>query len=127
MGVEFGYYWSDTRSQDASGEEEVSTSVWVAPILARAIYSLPIKPVAPYLGIGVGTAIVGREVSSESTGTIGSKKAHFALSGILGADLALGPGQVVAELAYLYIVSNETVVQGNTGGLLATVGYRFGF
>jgi opacity protein-like surface antigen len=127
VGIEFGYYWSDTRSQAAGGEEEVSTSVWVFPILARALYRLPIDPFTLYGGAGLGTAIVGREVSSPSTDRTKTSKAHFGLSGILGGDMSLGPGRVVAELGYLYVVSSDNVVQGNTGGLLITVGYRFEF
>jgi opacity protein-like surface antigen len=97
------------------------------PILPRAVYSLPVDPLTLYIGAGFGTAIVGREVSSESTDKTKTAKAHFGLSGILGADMKLGPGRAVAELGYLYVVSSDNVVQGNTGGLLITVGYRFEF
>jgi hypothetical protein len=127
VGLELGYYWSNSDRMSAGGEEKVKTSVWVFPILARAAYHLPIEAFDIYLGLGVGTAVVGREISSESAGRSKSGQAHFALSGTAGADVKLGPGRVAAEVGYLYAAGEDGNVKGSVGGLLLTAGYRLEF
>jgi hypothetical protein len=127
FGFELGFYWSNTKETSAEDEEEVKTSVWVLPLLARIVYQIPVAPFAFYFGIGGGLAVSDTQTESESASRTADRRAHGGLSGIGGADLALGPGRVVIEVEYLYTFTRKVDIEGNLGGLLVTAGYRFEF
>jgi hypothetical protein len=127
LGVEAAFARSLHEQLDASGTEPVRSELWWVPLLARGSVRILREPVGLYLGASLGLAICGRSVSSKSSGERAWTATRFGAGGHLGADKVLGPGRIVAELAYLY-----TKVPGPSGNeplsiLSASGGYRFEF
>ncbi|MCP4674030.1 MAG: porin family protein [Deltaproteobacteria bacterium] len=127
IGFEVGYYWSDAKQTSEDDSEKIETSVWGLPLLARIAYQIPVVPFAFYFGIGGGLVVSHAETVSKSAGRSASLKALPTIAGFGGADVALGPGRVVLEVAYLHTFTRGLDVMGNLGGLVITVGYRFEF
>ncbi len=127
VGFEVGYYWSDAKQTSEDDAEKIETSVWGLPLLARIAYQIPVVPFAFYFGIGGGLVVSHAETESESAGKSASLEALPTISGFGGADVALGPGRVVLEIAYLHTFTQGLDIKGNLGGLVITVGYRFEF
>ncbi|MFC1610633.1 hypothetical protein ACFL6C_06730 [Myxococcota bacterium] len=126
-GVEAMFYWSDRTERLESSTETAKLSVWTLPLLVRASYQIPVEPVAIYGGVAGGIAIIGRSINSTSTERFETQEVQLALSGLVGADMGLGPGRAAIELAYMYTGSEETPVRGSLGGLMLTGGYRLEF
>jgi len=125
LGLETSFSWIDARDRIDQLDEELRTFIWVLPLLARASLQLPLDPFTLYAGAGLGTALVGSEVSSPSVGQSAGLQPLLAVSGHAGADAKLGPGRVVAEVGALWAGVDGAGLQGNVGGLQLSAGYRF--
>jgi hypothetical protein len=124
-GLTAGYYGSSSSRPDVTGQDEVELDVWAVPLAARLAYEVPVGIVRLYLGGEAGMLVAGTTVRSPSTGETAQTEPQFLGGGLLGADVALGPGQAALEASYSYSPAAATGVSGNFAGLGITAGYRY--
>lgn len=127
VGVDVAYLASRYSERDATDLEIVTLETTVVPISASALYELSRSRLRPYLGVGVGVAMVKLGLSSPSSGSSVGWNAQLVYTGIAGALFRLGPGSVRLECDYRHVGIDEPLVTGNVGGLSATGGYAYEF
>ena len=126
-GLEGGYYASQKTQRDEDDVEDVTVSARVVPVLARLDYELPMQPLIPRVCLRAGAAWASTEVESDSTAASVTQSWTWALGVGAGAGIAVGPGIAGLEIGYLYAPLEESGLEGNVGGIEATVGYALGF
>jgi hypothetical protein len=126
-GLTVGYYGSSSSGPDSSGQEQIELAVWAVPLAARLAYEVPIGIVRLYVGGEAGLLVAGTTVRSPTTGERAQTDPQFLGGGLLGGDVALGPGQVALEASYAYSPAAAAGVTGNFAGLGITAGYRYDF
>ncbi len=124
-GIEVAYVFADAREREIDGDTTRS-SVRLVPLLARLGLEIPIGArVSAYGGAASGLTIVDRSTESTRSGTTRATSAHVTLGGFVGAHVRTGPGALVFELAYRRAQVDAPDLEGNAGGLVGSVGYRF--
>jgi hypothetical protein len=127
VGVESGYYASSTSELRDDGAEQVELSATVVPLIARAAYHLDYLPVEIYGGVGLGVLLAKTQVQSPDSGMRVVSKPRFVATGVAGARKSVGPGALLAEVAYWYSAVDDAGLEGNIGGLRVTGGYGIDF
>ena len=126
-GIEAGFYTSNKTQRDDTGVEDVTVAASAVPVLARLDYELPMQPLIPRLGLRAGTVWARTEMSSDSSDTEVTNNWTWALGGCGAAGIAVGPGIAFLEVGLLYAPLSGSGIEGNVGGIDATVGYALGF
>lgn len=119
-----GYYQSQTTVGTLDNTQSLDVAVWALPLLLRAEYMLTFGHVA--LGPVVGAGVLGAQSRVASSATGRFLEQHFVplLAAGAGGAVALGPGQVCAELSYWAASLDQTTVSGNAGGMNVSLGYE---
>lgn len=127
LGVEGAFTRSTAVQKDASGTEDIFSSVTFAPLLGRLSLRGEVNGWGLYLGAGAGASVVSWELSSESTGRVVLGGAFPAFSAHAGADRRLGPGRVAVEALAVYARSRGADLPEDVAGVLLSGGYRLEF
>lgn len=94
-------------------------------------YRMHVGSITPYAGIGPRVLFARSMVRDNGTPAIEQTKEQSTRVGVgvpVGAELALGPGGVLAELLFQYGTLNHVATgDANTGALSLSVGYRARF
>lgn len=123
LGVETGYYKNSDTTVRADGEEDVTTTLSVIPVLLRGSYARSLGPVIGYGGGGGGVLLARAQVQSERSGTRSEHAYSPALTGVVGARTRLGRGLAVLEASYWQARFDEPGIAGRIGGWRLTGGY----
>lgn len=127
VGVEVELYRSRTSQMDEVNDQDITTIVDAVPIQATARLSYVLGIATAYVVGRAGIALIDAGVDSAFTGKIVRSETSFAVSGGVGADVAIGPGSAVFEVAMLRAALASDEISGNAGGLQIGAGYRIGF
>lgn len=123
LGVETGYYKNDDTMVRVDGEETVTTTLSVIPILLRGTYARSLGPIMGYGGGGGGVLLARAQVQSERSGMRSENAYRPALTGLVGARTRLGRGLAVLEASYWQARFDEPGISGRIGGWRLTGGY----
>jgi hypothetical protein len=121
-GAQTGWFGSSSERRDRDDIEDVRTSVSAVPALSLVGYAVPLGMLELVAGVEGGVIVARTRVESELTGSDERVATHPALGGFLGAELALGPGHLVAEAAWLHARATGSA-SGNLAGLQLSAGY----
>lgn len=121
-------FWREQRlaaAAEGGASEALTLRVRGLPLLLGLTYEHPVRRVRLRGGLALGAYLLDRAVRSASAGELGEAGATWALGAQLGLGLALGPGQLTAQLGYDWARLRGGLLPGTYGGLLASAGYLF--
>ena len=135
ISLEAGYYSSSNEEsgRDEAGDYKLGMDLKIIPIFVNGIYRILSGRLRPYVGAGLGTLVTNAKVSYSRQPSLTSTSWVFGVHGLGGVEMKLGPGNALVEIKYNYskldskIEASSSTIEGNIGGLIAGVGYRFMF
>ncbi len=135
LSLESGWYYSSKRykeQNDIGTEETIDRELQVIPVSLNTFYKkITGSPfLTPYFGGGLGANITNSKISTSFQPTMVQKKTLFGVHVFGGIESRLGPGSGLIEVKYNYAQlapEKEYGLKGNVGGLVAFLGYRWGF
>ena len=125
LGVESGYFLSNASEPRSDESENVSVSIAVIPLMARAVYEVNTLPIQLYGGGGAGVLFARASVESPRAGMRVENSPILAFSAVLGTRQPVGVGVLILEAAYWHGNFDEAGLVGNIGGARITGGYGF--
>ncbi len=135
ISLEAGYYSSSNEEsgQDEAGDYKYGIDLKIIPIFVNGIYRIPAGRLRAYVGGGLGVLVTNSKLSYSRQPTLTSNSWVFGVHGLGGVEMKLGPGNALVELKYNYskldskLETSSSTIEGNVGGLIVGVGYRFMF
>ena len=121
VGIDGGFYASSYT--DAVSGVAIETKLSAVPLLARADYVFELASWELRAFAGPGVLFSRTQVESVTSGSQRASQASLLLAAGAGVSRVLGPGRLVLDLAYWYAAVSNRNVDGNAGGLNASLGY----
>jgi hypothetical protein len=121
IGIDAGFYASSYT--DAASRLAIQTKLSAVPLLARADYVFDLASWELRAFVGPGVVFSHTHVQSLTSGTQEQSQAGLLLAAGGGISRVLGRGRIVLDLAYWYAPVSNRNVDGNAGGVNASLGY----
>ncbi len=120
-----GYFTSEVSVSDSEGLQ-VDSRLHAIPIkLLLAAYLLSNPDFRIYLGGGLQLNLSYASLSLPSSPELTETAMQYGFVAATGAEKPLGPGRLYIEIDYSLSSTSSGLVEVNTGGLFAVVGYRW--